>query len=79
MDTILAVTAISVFTAAVCILQIRRALRGGDYRTRNDRRQAAWLVLCEPRPEPAAPGTNDALLAACNQLCPDLARKEERP
>jgi hypothetical protein len=79
MATFFAAIAIGIAAAAVVAAQIRRALRGGDYRTRNDRRQAAWLVLCEPRPEPAAPGTNDELLAACNQLCPDLARKEGQP
>jgi len=49
---------------------------GDDYRSRNDRREAAWTVAREPRPEPAEPGSDDQLLAACQQICPDLARKE---
>ncbi|GLP64249.1 hypothetical protein TUSST3_08690 [Streptomyces sp. TUS-ST3] len=53
-----------------------RTLRADDYRTRNDRKQAAWLAVCTPRTEPAEPGTNDELLDACQQICPDLARKE---
>jgi hypothetical protein len=49
---------------------------GNDYRTRNDRRQAAWTVARNERPEPDQPGTDDELLNACQQICPDLARKE---
>lgn len=49
---------------------------GDDYRTRNDRRQAAWSVARNERPEPAEPGVDDELLNACQQICPDLARKE---
>jgi hypothetical protein len=57
---------------------VRWAVRD-DYRSYNDRR-AAWFVVCDgPRPEPPAPGSNEQWLATCNELCPDLARKEERP
>ncbi|MDH6448250.1 hypothetical protein M2155_000658 [Streptomyces sp. SAI-119] len=63
--------------AAAVLLVVCWALRGDDYRTRNDHKQAAWLVVCTPRTEPAEPGTDDELLAACNQICPDLARKEK--
>jgi hypothetical protein len=62
--------------AATGLLVLCWALRGDDYRTRNDR-TAARHVTSGPRPEPGVPGINEALLAACNQLCPDLARKED--
>jgi len=62
--------------AAGALLVLCWACRGDDYRTRNDR-TAAWRATCGPRPEPAEPGNDEALLAACNQLCPDLARKEK--
>ena len=62
--------------AAAVLLVVCWALRGDDYRTRNDR-TAAWRASGGPRPEPGAPGTDDELLAACRQLCPDLARKED--
>ena len=62
--------------AAAVLLVVCWALRGDDYRTRNDR-TAAWRATCEPRPEPGVPGNDDTLLDACNQLCPDLARKED--
>lgn len=54
------------------------AFRRDDYRSRNDRRQALQLVHLD-RPEPDQPGVDDTLLAACQQICPDLARKEDRP
>lgn len=76
-EQITAAAVVAVIVAVLC-WQIRRALRSDDYRTRNDRRQAAWIAVCEGRPEPGAPGTDDELLNACNQLCPDLARKEDR-
>ena len=49
-----------------------------DYRTRNDQRAARLTAALEPRPEPDQPGTDDQLLAACQAICPDLARKEDR-
>jgi hypothetical protein len=61
--------------AAAVLLVLCWALRGDDYRTRNDR-TAAQRAVCGPRPEPGEPGSDEALLDACNQLCPDLARKE---
>lgn len=68
-----------------------RTLRADDYRTRNDRRQAAWMAVCEGRPEPAEPGTDIGLYLDCVAIysdCDDLDRlrdaidqhrKEERP
>ncbi|MCX5336940.1 hypothetical protein [Streptomyces sp. NBC_00140] len=49
-----------------------------DYRSHNDRR-AAWLAVCNgPRPEPAAPGTNEQWLDACWEIyAADI--REERP
>jgi hypothetical protein len=52
--------------------------RGGDYRSRNDQRAARLIAALEQRPEPAEPGADDTLLAACQQICPELARKEDR-
>jgi hypothetical protein len=64
--------------ACLAVWAIRRGWLGDDYRTRNDKRQA-WLAACEgPRPEPAAPGSDQQLLAQCLAICPDLARKEDR-
>ncbi len=48
-----------------------------DYRSRNDRRVARLTAALEPRPEPGEPGSNDQLLAECQAICPELARKEE--
>ena len=67
----------ALIAAAAVLLVVCWALRGDDYRTRNDR-TAAWRVAHTPRPEPGVPGTDDTLLDACNRLCPDLARKEDR-
>ena len=64
--------------AAAVLLVVCWALRGDDYRTHNDR-TAARRAVCGPRPEPGVPGSDDDLLAACRQICPDLARKEDRP
>lgn len=61
--------------AAAVLLVLCWAFRGDDYRTRNDR-TAARHATSGPRPEPGEPGNDDELLAACRQLCPDLARKE---
>lgn len=71
-------SALAAFAAAAAILCVLCwALRSDDYRTRNDRRQAAKTTASGPHPEPDQPGTNDQLLAACRQICPDLARKED--
>jgi hypothetical protein len=57
---------------------IRRLLRGDDYRSGEDPGQDAWLAVCnDQRPEPAQPGTDQQLLDACRTICPDLARKEK--
>ena len=64
--------------AAAVLLVVCWALRGDDYRTRNDR-TAARRASSGPRPEPGQPGTNDADLHACQQIlqATDLARKED--
>jgi hypothetical protein len=49
-----------------------------DYRSRNDVSAAARITGFQDRPEPAAPGSDDLLLAQCQAICPDLARKEDR-
>lgn len=49
---------------ALGIWAVGRAVRGDDYRTRNDKR-AAWLAVCEGRPEPPQPGTDIGLYLAC--------------
>ncbi|MFJ4932363.1 hypothetical protein ACIP8U_00630 [Streptomyces pseudovenezuelae] len=48
-----------------------------DYRSRNDRRQAAWATAREPRPEPAEPGTDIGLYPDCVAIysdCEELDR-----
>lgn len=63
--------------AAAVLLVLCWAFRGDDYRTRNDRRQAAWLTVCEGRPEPGEPGSNDGLYLDCVAIyddCHDLDR-----
>lgn len=63
--------------AAAVLLVVCWALRGDDYRTRNDR-AAAWRLLNTDPPQlETTPGVDNTLLDACNQLCPDLARKED--
>ncbi|MFJ9101364.1 hypothetical protein ACIRJM_23185 [Streptomyces sp. NPDC102405] len=49
-----------------------------DYRSRNDRRAAAWLTASEERPEPDQPGSNDDDLLTCRHIlaATDNARKE---
>jgi hypothetical protein len=66
--------------APVVCWQIRRALRGDDYRTYNDKR-AAWLAVCDgPRPEPPAPGSNEQWLATCREIyAADTDIREEKP
>lgn len=67
---------IAALTAVACALWPG----SDDYRTRNDRRQAAWTVACEPRPEPDLPGVDDTLLAACQQiLAATNNAREEKP
>jgi hypothetical protein len=65
--------------AVACVAWVYLDAIGDDYRTNNDQRAAHRITGIEPRPEPARRGTDDTLLATCNELCPDLARKEERP
>lgn len=53
-----------------------------DYRSRNDRREAAKTAAsAERHPEPDQAGSNDADLHTCLQImrATELARKEERP
>ena len=62
--------------AAAVLLVVCWALRGDDYRTRNDR-TAAWRVVCEPRPEPGQPGSDVGLYLDCIAVygdCDDLDR-----
>ncbi|WP_020135107.1 hypothetical protein [Streptomyces sp. 351MFTsu5.1] len=47
-----------------------------DYRSRNDQTAARLITALEARPEPDQPGSDEQLLAACQQICPELARKE---
>lgn len=57
---------------------IRRLLRGDDYRRGEDPQQDAWLAVCnDQRPEPAKPGTDDLLYLDCIAVygdCDDLNR-----
>jgi hypothetical protein len=53
--------------AAAVLLVVCWALRGDDYRTRNDH-TAARRAVCGPRPEPGEPGTNEADLHTCQQI-----------
>jgi hypothetical protein len=53
--------------AAAVLLVVCWALRGDDYRTRNDR-TAAWRATSGPRPEPGVPGSNEADLQTCRQI-----------
>ena len=74
-----ALTTATAFTFALWALP--RYIRGSrdDYRTRNDRTAARRLLCTDPPQLETTPGVDDTLLAACNELCPDLARKEDRP
>lgn len=60
------------WAAAFAAWAIRRSLPGDDYRTRNDR-TAAWRATCDPRPEPAEPGTDSGLLLDCIAVYGDCA------
>lgn len=54
-----------------------RTLRADDYRSSNDRKQAAWMAVCGPRPEPAEPGVDVGLYLDCVAIysdCDDLDR-----
>jgi hypothetical protein len=64
--------------AAAVLLVVCWAIRGDDYRTRNDR-TAAWRAVSGPRPEPGQPGTSEADLRTCRQImrATELARKEK--
>ncbi|MET8081854.1 hypothetical protein [Streptomyces sp. NPDC005303] len=64
--------------AAVIVWRTWRIRPRDDYRSRNDRRQAAWLAFCEDRPEPAEPGSNDDDLLTCLHIlaATNNARKE---
>jgi hypothetical protein len=73
----LAATAAAVFAAWA----LRRFIRSGldDYRACNDRIAADRITHTQDWPEPPAPGCDQLLLDACNDICPDHARKEDRP
>ena len=65
--------------AAGALLVLCWALRGDDYRTRNDR-TAAWRASGGPRPEPGEPGTNEADLHTCRQILQATNKaREEKP
>ncbi len=49
-----------------------------DQRTRNDRAAAQRITRFEDRPEPPTPGDDEQLLRQCHDICPELARKEDR-
>jgi hypothetical protein len=54
--------------------------RGGDYRSRNDQREAAKTVARGPHPEPDQPGTNENDLLACLQIMRATdSTREEKP
>jgi hypothetical protein len=65
--------------AAAVLLVLCWALRGDDYRTRNDRATAHHITRHEDRPEPGQPGNDNHLLAACHAIyaATETARKEE--
>lgn len=58
--------------AVFAVWAIRRCLPHDDYRSRKDR-AAAWRATCDPRPEPAAPGTDAGLLLDCIAIYGDFA------
>ena len=72
--------ALIIFAIWAVVYTTRRAIRD-DYRTRNDQVAAQRATRLEDRPEPACPGSDEQLLAACRAICPDVAdqHRKEKP
>jgi len=64
--------------AAAVLLVVCWALRGDDYRTRNDR-TAARRATSGPRPEPGEPGNDDDLLTCLQILAATNNARKEKP